>query len=83
MEKYERLLNYFVVFATERDSGRSDVQDVQGQTGQNDARAIRELPTRYRQRRATTDEQPDRQQSDRQRLGRNKKKETRNKKLLL
>ena len=62
VEKYERLLlNYFVVFATERDSGQPDVQDVQGQTGQNDARAILELSTSYRQHRATTDEKPDRQ----------------------
>jgi len=61
VEKYERLLNYFVVFATERNSGQPDIQDVQGQTGQNDARAILELPTRYQQCRATTDRQPDRQ----------------------
>jgi len=61
VEKYERLLNYFVIFATERNSGQSDVQDVQGQTGQNDSRAILEPPTSYRRHRAATDEQPDRQ----------------------
>ena len=56
MEKYERLLNYFVIFATERNSDQTDVQDVQGQTGQNDARTILEPPTSYQRHRATADE---------------------------
>jgi len=61
VEKYERLLNYFVIFVTERNSGQPDVQNVQGQTGQNDARAILEPLTSYRQHRTTPDRQPDRQ----------------------
>jgi len=47
VEKYERLLNCFVIFATERNSGQPDVQGVQGQTGQNDASVILEPLTSY------------------------------------